>query len=509
MVADTQLDTLEAKGLIRLATYRPELEYLFRHWLVQDAAYGSLLKQERKGLHRQVGEALEALYPDRRAELAGVLAIHFEQAGETAKAIEYLVAAGTYGLARNAIREAFAAFDRAAGLLPPATASDDETLRHQRVAVQVGRAQAGYSFRPPEGIIEDLDTILPQAEELGDLEQIAQVHMMIALTRLQGGEQAADPAVRSSLDRVTEIGRQLNDPALRAMPLALVGLMQVFSGPIRAGVAALEEAVPLLERRNDTIGAAFARGALAIGYANLGEFDKAEAAARNANEIAATSDLIAQLDAQIAEAMVRAAEGRLDEAVPIARACVDRAEATGATACVLASSWILGDAFHRLGRYEEARDVLQRGADVAIMVDRVVWRPTLHAWLRSAAGQLGEVAGGDWEEALATARSIGNHVGEAGILGKRAESAAAQGDIKQAIADYAESAAIVEQLGARPFLARVLQNWGGVLRAAGRVDEAVPILTRSLALFEELGLVREAQAVKTTLALGGTKLSFD
>ena len=121
MVADTQLDTLEAKGLIRLATYRPELEYLFRHWLVQDAAYGSLLKQERKELHRQVGEALESLYPDRHAELAGMLAIHFEQAGETAKAIEYLLAAGTYGLERSAIQEAFASFDRAAGLMPPAS----------------------------------------------------------------------------------------------------------------------------------------------------------------------------------------------------------------------------------------------------------------------------------------------------------------------------------------------------------------------------------------------------
>ena len=86
MAVDTQVDTLEAKGLIRVASYRPELEYLFRHWLVQDAAYGSLLKQERRELHRQVGEALESLYPDRRSELAGLLAMHFEQAGETDKA---------------------------------------------------------------------------------------------------------------------------------------------------------------------------------------------------------------------------------------------------------------------------------------------------------------------------------------------------------------------------------------------------------------------------------------
>ena len=61
--ADLQLDTLEAKGLIRLATIDPELEYLFRHALVQDAAYESLLKQERRSImsglqrSRKVGKA--------------------------------------------------------------------------------------------------------------------------------------------------------------------------------------------------------------------------------------------------------------------------------------------------------------------------------------------------------------------------------------------------------------------------------------------------------------------
>ena len=508
MVADTQLDTLEAKGLIRLATYRPELEYLFRHWLVQDAAYGSLLKQERKELHRQVGEALEVLYPDRREELAGMLAIHFEQAGETVKAIEYLVTAGTYGLERSAIQEAFASFDRAAGLLPPASPSDSAAVNKQRVTVQLGRARAGWSFRPPEETVEDLDSILPSVERLGDLEQEAMVHTLIGLTRLQGGENAADPAVRKSLDRVTEIARQLNDPALRAMPLALVGLSQVFGGPIRAGVTALEEAVPLMESRQDTIGAAFARGALAIGYANLGEFDKAEAAAKNANELAAKSDLIAQLDAQIAESWVRAAQGKLDQAVPLARACIDRAEETGASACVMASSWILGDAFLRQGKFAEAREVLQRGAEISHVVDRKGWRPTLTAWLGSATAALGDPDRSDWAEALQTARSIGNHLGEAGILSKRAETEARDGALEPAFADFAAAAAILEDEGARPSLARLLQGWGQTLQLAGRSDDAAATLRRSQGLFEELGLDAEATAVRTILSLGPTKIAF-
>src|ERR1043165_8246344 len=129
MTADVQLETLEAKGLIRLAAVRPELEYLFRHALVQDAAYGSLLKQERRQLHGLVGDALEQLFPDRREELAPVLAMHYEQAGDTDRAIDYLVEAGGHARSKNAILEAYAAFDHAADLAAteaPTADLDDE-----------------------------------------------------------------------------------------------------------------------------------------------------------------------------------------------------------------------------------------------------------------------------------------------------------------------------------------------------------------------------------------------
>ena len=98
MTADLALDTLEARGLIRLAAAQPELEYLFRHALLQDTAYESLLKQERKTLHQVVGMALEELYPDRLGEMAAVLARHFEQAGETDKAIDYLTSAAKFAI---------------------------------------------------------------------------------------------------------------------------------------------------------------------------------------------------------------------------------------------------------------------------------------------------------------------------------------------------------------------------------------------------------------------------
>ena len=501
MAIEAQLDTLEAKGLIRLAAPRPELEYLFRHWLVQEAAYGSLLKQERRELHGLVGEALEILYPDRGREFAGVLAIHFSEAGETDKAIRYLIEAGQFAMERNAIAEAYSAFDRAATLLPPATYTEDEALRRQRVEIELGRGRAGWTFRPMDDIIGEIEAIVPTVERLGDLDLIAPVHLALAMARMQRGERASDPDVKRSLDRVAEIGDALHDPSLRAMQLAVIGLNQVFTGPIRDGVIALEEAVPLLEQRQDHIGAAFARGALAMGYAHLGEFDKAERAARYATELAASGDLIAQLDAQIAESIVRSERGQLDEAILVARACVMRAEEAGATACAVLSSWVLGDVYQRQGRLQEARETLQRGDELALVVDRKMLRPTLQAWLGTSAAALGDFAAaeGSWEEGLATARSIGNRFGEAGILWKRAEASAQRGDRAAALADFEASAAILEEFEARPQLARVLRGWGETLRAAGRAAEGDATLRRALALFEAMGIDAEAEAVRATL----------
>ena len=86
-----ELATLESSGLILLATLYPEVEYLFRHALIQEAAYQSLVRANRRMLHQMVGESLESAYPARldSAELAPVLARHFAEAGDPARALHY------------------------------------------------------------------------------------------------------------------------------------------------------------------------------------------------------------------------------------------------------------------------------------------------------------------------------------------------------------------------------------------------------------------------------------
>jgi tetratricopeptide (TPR) repeat protein len=497
---DSQVDTLEAKGLIRVATYRPELEYLFRHWLVQDAAYGSLLKQERRQLHREVGEALEALYPDRHGELSGILAMHFEQAGEAEKAIDYYIADARYGLDRNAIHESFSAAGAALRLMGSPSDDEPEARRRARVELTVLRVRASMTFRPAAELLAELDSVVDVAEASGDADLAAQVYLWTIFVQLENGADDDDPAVRRSTERLEALSQTLGDPGLAAFPMAMVAMNKVHTGPIPEGVAALQTAIPLMEDRRDFVGGAFARGWLAIGYAELGEFERAEAAAEDAKRKAETGgDLIAQLDAQIADAMVHSIKGDLDGAVPIARACIDRAGETGATACGMVSAWVLGDAQQRGGRLGEADEAFQLGIDLSSGMGEQSWGPTLRMWRKANSAMLGELAAADdgWDEALAGMRAGGNHLGEAGVLWKRAQTRAAQERWGEAFADFEAASVLSEAQGARPQLARVLRTWADALRESGRREDGDRVLQRALMLFEEMRLDREAGEIRS------------
>jgi serine phosphatase RsbU (regulator of sigma subunit) len=112
-----QLGNLEAAGLLQVAQMEPDLEYLFRHSLVQEAVYSSLLESDRKRLHLVVGETVEILYPDRLDEFAGMLAQHFQNAGVDEKAHQYYLKAGNAALEAYANQEAENQFRRALTLV--------------------------------------------------------------------------------------------------------------------------------------------------------------------------------------------------------------------------------------------------------------------------------------------------------------------------------------------------------------------------------------------------------
>jgi predicted ATPase len=124
--ADQQLDDhlaeLKTIELIREKRRVPELEYIFKHALAQEATYESILLGKRRELHARVGQAIEALFTDRLEEFYGLLAYHYARAEAWEKAQEYLLKAGDHAgrVAADAealahYRQAMAAYARAYG----------------------------------------------------------------------------------------------------------------------------------------------------------------------------------------------------------------------------------------------------------------------------------------------------------------------------------------------------------------------------------------------------------
>jgi ABC-type oligopeptide transport system substrate-binding subunit/class 3 adenylate cyclase/ribosomal protein L40E len=148
---DAHLLTLQREELIRERARLPELEYVFKHELIREAAYNGLLRRERRVFHRKVAEALERLFPERIDEQVGLLAHHWERAGEPEKALHYLLIAGDGARGLYACQEAIDYYRRALALLK---ASGDRE-RAARTLMKLGlvytaafqpdRAQEAYS----------------------------------------------------------------------------------------------------------------------------------------------------------------------------------------------------------------------------------------------------------------------------------------------------------------------------------------------------------------------------
>lgn len=126
MTLSHQLATLEASGLIRsihAAAGTPNGAYSFCHALMQEAVYGSLLRQDRRQLHQTVAEVLELLHPVVEAtDLTLVLGRHLAQAGQAQRALHYLLQAAARAEAQFANSEAAQLYTEALALLPKESA---------------------------------------------------------------------------------------------------------------------------------------------------------------------------------------------------------------------------------------------------------------------------------------------------------------------------------------------------------------------------------------------------
>ena len=134
------LDRLVQAGLLFRQGVPPQASYLFKHALVQDAAYGTLLREPRRALHARIAETLESQFSEIAESQPEILARHCTEAGQIEKAAGLWGKAGQQSLARSALVEA-------AAQLRPCPRSDRDPARHGGAASRADQA-SGRAHHP-------------------------------------------------------------------------------------------------------------------------------------------------------------------------------------------------------------------------------------------------------------------------------------------------------------------------------------------------------------------------
>jgi len=137
-----RLVRLQQAGMILERSRLPELEYVFKHTIVQEVTYSTLLTEQRRRFHREAANTLEKLFPGRREELAGTLAHHYAAAGESSKAIGLFVQAAERAEEVYAYEEALHYLRRARAL-----SDTEDTTPEERLVLLERLADAHYLVR--------------------------------------------------------------------------------------------------------------------------------------------------------------------------------------------------------------------------------------------------------------------------------------------------------------------------------------------------------------------------
>jgi predicted ATPase len=164
------LDRLIAAGLLFQQGVPPYAIYLFKHALVQDAAYGTLLRERRRALHARIAETLEGQFAEIAESQPELLARHCTEAGLIEKAAGLWGKAGQRSVARSAYVEAVEQLTRA--LAQIATLPATPTLRRDQIRLQVALFNTlfqvkGFAAPETKTAVERAHLLIQQAEALG------------------------------------------------------------------------------------------------------------------------------------------------------------------------------------------------------------------------------------------------------------------------------------------------------------------------------------------------------
>jgi predicted ATPase/class 3 adenylate cyclase len=246
-IAPLDEETLQA-GLAQLVAAEllyqrgrpPRARYLFKHALIQDAAYGSLLKSTRQQVHQQIAQALEVRFPALVETQPELVAQHYTEAGCAEQAVHYWQRAGQRASERSAHLEAVSHLTTGIELLKSLPETPARTQHAVTLHIALGAAlqvTKGHAAPEVEHAYTQAYALCQQAGETPEL-----VPVLFGLWRFYN--------TRAQLQTARELGETLlrlahraHDPALTVVAHYALGLTSFWLGALPAARLHLEEGI--------------------------------------------------------------------------------------------------------------------------------------------------------------------------------------------------------------------------------------------------------------------------
>ncbi len=205
------LSSLQHKEFLYEQPAFPDVEYMFKHALTQEVAYGTVLHEQRKSLHEQTAQVMERLYHGRLEEHFSDLAYHYSRSENTQKAVEYLHKAGQQAVQRSANAEAITHLSTALELLKSLPVSRERA--HQELTLLLTLSSpllTTLSFTSLK-VIEIYTRARELCQQLGETRQLFHVLYGLRTIHQVHGEFLA---ARELGEQLLALAQREQDPAL-------------------------------------------------------------------------------------------------------------------------------------------------------------------------------------------------------------------------------------------------------------------------------------------------------
>ncbi len=358
---DALLRELQALEIIYDKGLMPEPAYIFKHAVIQDVAYNSLLRDRRRALHQAVGYALEELYPDRLAEHYEELAHHFSQGEDWAKAFDYLVHSGDRARDANASPVALDLYAQAieAARRVPAISRSRLAEVHQR------RCQVLTATQHLEEAHAEANQMLALAREASDrrlegeaLADIAYAHWM-ALS----WDQIA--TLKPQVEQASDIAREIGDDRLLARCLFILASVDQMEAKLAEGGRKFDEAIRIAHRGGFPGIIVQARAQLDVQHNWQGDFASAITRSRETEAAArAVHDGFNEVLAMSNRAFSHIGRGDYQEALEVLRAGRELARERDNPFIVGRMTNTMGWLYQEFGDFGRAQELDRESADI-------------------------------------------------------------------------------------------------------------------------------------------------